>query len=427
MAGLQSLNQNAKMATDAANAIPTTDPEIARLTAERQKYAAPAPLYDPKTGKMLSQTTEIDPKTGQPVTLDPKPTTGTRIWRGVRGGLQGLLTSGIRGGLLGAINPALEGSEAYGAPDKAYQNAEQQREQKLAGTDTDLGNTFKDWKNQVDASKAKASELRANAGLGKDLTTGATGMENAATGAQREKDTATNNAANTPEAKDAAALKLNQGQFDQRKTRVATDPAFQSMSPLNKTLYMLNGKIPDPREPNEAEVNAAQAARALVVFKAQHGGQGPQTLEDFNSIQAAARGQMDKGKGKGDANSDDEVSSIVADATGKKQALADNYERLKDGSYMRKDGAGGVLSAQQFQNKLDAFRTDANVKLAKKGAQMDDHGSVVHKDSADTRHAKTAPPPSTHVFNAEAWQAANPKGDVNAAKALAQKRGYQVD
>jgi hypothetical protein len=36
------------------------------------------------------------------------------------------------------------------------------------------------------------------------------------------------------------------------------------------------------------------------------------------------------------------------------------------------------------------------------------------------------PKPDTHVFNVSAWQKANPKGDVNAAKAAAQKQGYTI-
>jgi hypothetical protein len=291
--------------------------------------------------------------------------------------LQGLLTGGIRGGLLGAISPALEGSEAYGAPNKAYQNAETQREAKLASTDADITNSFKNWKDQVDAAKARASEYRANATLGKDLTTGATDMQNAATKAAEEKDTAAKNRADSPEAKDAAALKLNQEQYDQRAARVAT----MNLSPLNRMLYMLNGKVPDPREPNEAEITAGQAARALVVFKAQHGGQGPQTLEDFNSIQAAARGSLGRGAGKTDPNTDEEVGSIVADATAKKQEFADQWVRQADGNYTTKDFTKR-LTAKQFQDKLDQFRTDANVKLAKKAAQIDEQGNVVRKGAA---------------------------------------------
>lgn len=380
MAGLQSLNQNAKMATDATADIPTTSPEIERLTAQRAKFAAPAPLYDPTTGKMLDKTTEIDPTTGQPVTINPKPSTGTRIWRGVRGGLQGVLTDGIRGGLLGAISPELEGSEKYGAPNRAYQSAEQQREATLGATDAGLKTAFDNWKEQVNGAKVKATEFRANAGLGKDETSGAVAMQNSATLAASEKEREKKDTEDSPEARDAATVKLTKAQLDQRKSIVDTDPTFRKMSPLNKMLYVLNGKVPDPREPNEAEVNAAQAARALVVFKAQHGGQGPQTLEDFNAIQSAARGTLDRGKG--DANGDEEISTIVADATAKKQEFADKWMRQPDGSYSTPDYSKQITAAE-FKDELEKFRTGANAKLAKKGAKIDDQGNVVHKDSAN--------------------------------------------
>jgi hypothetical protein len=36
------------------------------------------------------------------------------------------------------------------------------------------------------------------------------------------------------------------------------------------------------------------------------------------------------------------------------------------------------------------------------------------------------PTPQTHTFSLSAWQKANPKGDVNAAKTAAQAAGYQV-
>lgn len=38
----------------------------------------------------------------------------------------------------------------------------------------------------------------------------------------------------------------------------------------------------------------------------------------------------------------------------------------------------------------------------------------------------TGPTPQTHSFSLSAWQRANPKGDANAAKAAAQKAGYEV-
>jgi hypothetical protein len=38
----------------------------------------------------------------------------------------------------------------------------------------------------------------------------------------------------------------------------------------------------------------------------------------------------------------------------------------------------------------------------------------------------TAAQPQTHSFSLSAWQRSNPQGDANAAKAEAQRQGYQV-
>lgn len=380
MAGLSSLNRNASMATDAA-AIPTDNPEVDRLTALREKLATPAPLYDRATGKTLKTTQEYDPTTGKDVSLNPRTGIGTKIWRGVRGGLVGFAEGGFPGALVGAIDPqdVRGGGAGYSAPSSAYTRGEQQRESELAATDSSLTDVSKNWKDAVDAAKAKAVEFRANAGLGKDETESATGVINAATNKKKE-----DNAANA----DANKLTLNQGEFDQRTQQVAGMP---NLSPLQRTLYILNGKVPDPQQPNEAEINAAQAARALVVFRAQHGGKGPQTLEDFNQIQAAARGTMDK---KTDADADAEVGSIVADATQAKQEYADKYSRNPDGSYSLKDAPYDpktTVTAQQFQDGLEKFRTDANVKLAKKGHQIGPDGKL--GSTAPTPTAQNAAPP----------------------------------
>jgi hypothetical protein len=290
MAGLSQLNKSMQKADQAVDEVPTQTPqEITDLSARRSKLATPAPRFDPATGKELTSTQEYNPQTGEMDTINPKASTGQKVWRGVRGGLVGLLTGGIPGAIVGGIEPQdIAGGKGYKDPSKQYEQAEQRREQALASTDTDLGNARSTWKEAVEASKAKSGELRANATLGKDLTTGATGLINAEE--------------NTPEKeqkKGEAKLALSQAEFDQRQKQLQTDPQLSKLSPLNKMLYMANGKVPDPRDLNEAEVNAAQIAKAMTVYKAQHGGKMPQNLEDFNAVIASAKGDLDRGKGKG--------------------------------------------------------------------------------------------------------------------------------
>lgn len=353
--GLDSLSKNADLATQAVQNVPTSSPEVDRLAAERAKLVPPA-LYNPQTGKMNPAVSEYDSATGQNVTVNPKPGVGSRIWRGVRGGLVGLLEGGIPGAALGVIEPgAIPGGEAYGAPNKAYTRAEERRGQQVESTDKSMATAFQNWKDQVDAARAKATEFRANATTGRDLTTGATGAINAATEAQKEKDEATNQEANTPQAKTAAALELNQKEFEQRQRRVAQ---MQGVSTLNKTLYMLNGNIPDPREPNEAEINASQAAKALVVFRAQHGGKDPQTLEDFNNIQAAARGQLVKVEQAADKIYDSNLQALLKSQNLRVSDLRkhqDNYKKLgldKDAANLQPDIDAAQAEYDATQGKI---------------------------------------------------------------------------
>lgn len=300
MAGLASLNQNADMATQAAQDIPTSSPEVQQLQARRNQFASPAALYDQQTGKMLDSTTEIDPKTGQPVTINPKPSIGSRIWRGVRGGLVGLATGGIPGAIVGSLEPQdIAGGTAYGAPSTAYQRAEKLRDQTLGSTDQQLSSAQANWKAAVDAAKAKTGEFRANAALGKDLTTGSTGMQNAATDAskvpilQQEADAKTQDAQNSsPEAK----LQLSQKLIDQR-TIQADRMNFKG---TQRAMWIMNGKLPEPQQMNEAQYNSAQVSRVLNGYRQAHGGKDPQTLEDWNGVYAAAKGSLKPDVGVGD-------------------------------------------------------------------------------------------------------------------------------
>ena len=157
-----------------------------------------------------------------------------KVWRGVRGGLIGLATGGIPGALVGSLEPQdISGGTAYGAPNKQYGRAEDTRQQQLAATGEELKTAQQNWKDAVDAAKAKTGEYRANAALGKDLTTGATALINA------------ENKPETEENKTKAKVKLSQQEFDQRSQQLQADPNLRTLSPLQKALYMANGELPD--------------------------------------------------------------------------------------------------------------------------------------------------------------------------------------
>lgn len=90
---------------------------------------------------------------------------------------------------------------------------------------------------------------------------------------------------------------------------------------------------------------------------------GPADIEQFRNRSQAG------------SNADPETGAIVADATQRKQDFADKYTRdPSDGSYS--DNNGNSISGQEFNAKIDGFRTAANQKLAKYGAQIDAQGNV---------------------------------------------------
>lgn len=336
--GLGMLKKNLESATEAANEVPTKEPDkIAQLTTEREKLAKPAQRFDPTTGKQLTQTQEYDPDKGQMVTINPKEGTGGKVWRGIRGGLQGLAIGGIPGAVTGALSPEKVGGTAYSAPSKAYQKGEERREQALGATDEELKQARESWKQAVDASKAKAGEYRSNAAIGKDITTGATGLINAE---------------NKPAPEDKA--QLSQKLWEQRRQQL-TDPSLAKLSPLQKALYMANGKVPDPREPNEADVQAANMARALTIWKGSHGGKSPATVEEFNEVMQSAKGELGKGKAAGQptpqqskAISDKKAAAIekanrdFANADGGKDALAEYQRQLQEAQNAYEEDIGDM-------------------------------------------------------------------------------------
>ena len=377
--GLGQLSASMKKASQAAEEVPTNTPEdITSLSQRREKLAMPAPRFDPKTGKQLKETQEYDPDTGQMVSINPKASTGQKIWRGVRGGLVGALTGGIPGAVIGAVEPQdIPGGKAYNAPSKAYELAEQRREQALGATDTSLENARKNWQEAVKAQQAKAGEFDKVAALGKDLTAGATGLINA------------ENKPETEENKTKAKLELSQKEFEQRQQQLQTDPELSKLSPLNKMLYMANGKVPDPREPNEAEINAAQIARAMTVFKMQHGGKMPQTLEEFNSVIAAAKGDLAKGQ-KSTA-----TPQQLRQVEDKKAA---GIERANQQFANSNIGGPDALDEyrRQLQEVQNAYEADISVMgmpTTHQNVSVDDKGHVTWTPQAPV--APTAPSPAT--------------------------------
>src|SRR5208337_2968735 len=186
-----------------------------------------------------------------------RPSIGQEIWRGVRGGLTGLANK--KGLIPGILSPGSVGATPYGAPNDAGQ-AEQG---KLIEAQRTTGRTYdealENWKRAQEARKE---------GLGatKDAATAYGGAAGHAT--------AETNAENKPEMeadKAAAKLKLSQQEFDQRGQQADN----LGLKGMNKILFVANGKVPDPRQPNEGEITAARIQQGMVLL-----GHPPKNLDE---------------------------------------------------------------------------------------------------------------------------------------------------
>jgi hypothetical protein len=84
-----------------------------------------------------------------------------------------------------------------------------------------------------------------------------------------------------------------------------------------------------------------------------------------------------------------------------------------------------VQMANEIKNKRDQAHTTwqqlQDAADAQKKADMDAGGLGDNPAPKTPKHS-----PETHVFDSKAWLAANPGGDVEAAKAAAKKKGYEV-
>ena len=91
-------------------------------------------------------------------------------------------------------------------------------------------------------------------------------------------------------------------------------------------------------------------------------------------------------------SSTQDPDAIVAASVEAKQAYADQFKRNNDGSY-ENEITGAVIPGKEFNDKIEKFRTDANVKLQKSGYQMDAQGNVVSTNAPRGTQQPGAPPP----------------------------------
>lgn len=317
-----------KASQDVANEAiqPGIDTTTAALEAQRARDAKPINAYDPATGKVVAPY---------------KPSFGQRLARGAEGVLRGGIFTPQA--VLGAIDPAAVGGTGYGAPNAQYGRDVQQQQSKVASDDQQLKNAADNWKATSERLKQIAADRRALSTTGKDVTgasiaqqdqpnkdaTAAAATENAATEAKR----AYNESADGKAAITAAEFQTAQKQADQL-----------GLKGQQRTLFLANGKLPDPRQPSEDEIATHQAAQIFT----QQNGHPPQTLEEFNEVRRAAKGsdkQLD-GNGKPLATTADRNRASLA------HVADDNLVQIEDIVNRRPDlfgvGGGRLSSVEQM-------------------------------------------------------------------------------
>ena len=260
-AGLEGLQNDMNLATQATQAIPTDNAEETALEDKRATDAAAKPV---------------------PTAPQYKPSGWAKFGRGLEAAGLGLATGGLRGAIAGAIKPDVVGVPGYNAPNRQYGVDAAANTNLLASDDQQLAQAQQRWKDMVDARKAQSGDFRADATLGKDLTSGANQLMDSETKAVTDPLKAQADLARTQNESPAAKAALNDAEFNQRGTQADRLGLKGTM----RSLYILNGKVPDPRQVTAEEIASANATR---IFTQEHG-HPPQTLAELQQVQQAARG-----------------------------------------------------------------------------------------------------------------------------------------
>jgi hypothetical protein len=346
-------------------------PDIQNARAAAGSLLAPEPAA-PDTS---AQDTMI---ANQSVPLNPndpmyKVGTGGKFLRGLEAAGVGFLKGGVPGSVGGVAEPAAVGATPYGAPTQDYQIDDATRQAKLALAQKQKADALAKFKQMTD--------LRTQSNTGaKDAGTISVDL------AKLPNETTTANA-DMLRAQDAGNPK-NEMEAIAAYGR-ETDPAKKAAlwDTVTKMHEAAIAEKPPKAPGDHPSAQLAEYGDWKAAFTRDN--RRPPTADE---IQEFTRRSIDP-------NAPDEVSSIVGQAMDTKQKFADSATRdPDDGSYM---WGGKVHTAQEFQDMIDKLgRTDPNVKLAKKGYQIDETGQVVK-----TTHGSAPPTPLPPVGpkNKEIW------------------------
>jgi len=300
-----------------------------------------------------------------PMDSQYRPTKWQRFGRGVLGGVEGLARGGIRGAVLGAVDPAAVGATAYGAPNRAFSIAAQQR----AGL-TDV----------INAKEKQAEDVyKEDTGRAKDVITGIKDIGTVAAQGQ----TAQSRVDVAQARKESADVA---GQLANIKQQVAD--------------YQSQGKIPTTFEATSAAWALEKDPAKKAALKAALDYDRETEIRKFQYAAKANAG----------GNDDPRRQPLIDAATAQVQKLND-YQWDSDAN----DGAGGffdpavpnkIYTAREFTDMKNQISTKLDQQLTQK--KMKPLG--VRFGVADTTPGGSGTAPAAPA--AAAPKAAAPKGNA---------------
>jgi hypothetical protein len=153
---------------------------------------------------------------------------------------------------------------------------------------------------------------------------------------------------------------------------------------------------PNPRQPTEGEA----ALRAATAAFTKENGRPPQTLDEQNRVIQASKGTL--GGPAGQAGPGEKIAQNMQDKQSYIDSLTENKDDVKDeqGNILSPKGAlvdkaGNTVSRQQFNDRLEKFRTDLNADpvMRKSGTMVDPQGNTVtNRFSRNPQSAPAATP-----------------------------------
>lgn len=319
--------------TGTSSAAPSNTVDITNARSAADKLLAPEPDIPDTT----REDTMISAKSIPLNQRDPMYKEGTagKVGRGFKGFAVGLARGGVPAALGGAVDPALVGQKAYGAPNSDYDIDDETRKAQLGLAQKqklDALARFKmqaDLRKQQDTASHDAGEIaNATAKLPNEATTASADMLRAQSG--------------TPDAKQ----KESENQFKENQSRADK----MGLKGSQRTLYLANGKLPDPRQATAEDIGRAQATAA---WHRDNPGKQP-GLDDIRSINAAVSGSEIKGGKNGKPISPALQNKILDE---KKAAMDLATAQYRDG--MDKSGqtfkqSDYVAAMQAAQDKFEA-------------------------------------------------------------------------